>query len=153
MRSTSWGDPIDAIALIVLRERASNLAQVADGDQRGVGVCAVDDHLQGRGPALAQIFREAGVNLQGDRCLAQVNEFGDLALLGELSLDVEVRAGRKAGDQVTAFLAVVLIENNRGHVANFEGGRVTEDEHLDDGRTKQYKARPLVAENLDEFLD
>jgi hypothetical protein len=36
---------------------------------------------------------------------------------------------------------------------NVVSGRVTEDQHLEDRRNEENYARPLIAKDLDEFLD
>jgi hypothetical protein len=48
---------------------------------------------------------------------------------------------------------VIEIEHDRGHVMNFESGRISEDQHLNNRRTDENEARALVAEHLDELLD
>ena len=77
----------------------------------------------------------------------------NLARVGQLPLHVKVWARSKARDQFAAFLAVIEIEHHRRNVMDFKRGRVTKDQHLNNRRANKDKARPLVAEDLDELLD
>ena len=52
---------------VILGERGGDDVDVAERDQRGIRVGAVDDDLQRRALALAQEFGEAGVNDERDR--------------------------------------------------------------------------------------
>ncbi len=49
---------------VLLRKSERDLRDVARGNQRGIGVGGIHDHLQRRGFALAQLLREAGVDLE-----------------------------------------------------------------------------------------
>ncbi len=69
------------------------------------------------------------------------------------ALHVKVGARCEARNQFAALLAVIEIEHHRGHMMNLKGGRIAEDQHLNQRRTNQNEARPLVAEDLDELLD
>ena len=144
---------VDAVLLVVLRKAERDLRDVTRSDQRGVGVGRIHNHLQRRGLALAQLLRKAGIDLQADGRIAPVDEIANLARVGELPLHVEVRARGKARDQFAALLAVIQIEHHCRNMMNFVGGRVAKDQHLNDRRTNEDEARPLVAEDLDELLD
>ena len=146
-------DAADALLLHLLREAERDLRDVSRGNERGVGVGGVDDHLQRRGLALEQLLRKAGVDFERKRCLALVDEVARLACVGQLRLHVEVGAGGETRDEFAALLAVVEIDDYGRNVVNFKGGGVAEDEHLHDRRTDQDEARALVAHHLDEFLD
>ena len=52
-----------------------------------------------------------------------------------------------------ALLAVVEVDDHGGDIVNLKGGRVAEDQHLENRRPDQDEARALVAHDLDEFLD
>src|ERR1039458_4218539 len=144
---------IDAVLLVVPGKAKRDLRDVAGGNQRSVRVGRIHDHLQRRGLALAQVARKPSIDLDAHCSLSLLDEIAELAGVSELALHVEVRAGREERDQLTALLAVIQIEHNCRDVTDFVGGRVSKDQHLNDGRDDQDKARPLVAEDLDEFLD
>ena len=60
-------------------EAKRDLRDIGRGDQRGVGVGRVHDHLNGRGLTLAQLLRETGIDLEADGRVAAVDEIANLA--------------------------------------------------------------------------
>ena len=64
----------DAVPLVLLREAQRDLRDVARGNQRGIRVGRVHDHLQRRGLAAAQLLGKAGIDLQPDGGLPLLNQ-------------------------------------------------------------------------------
>jgi len=128
-----------------LGERRGDLADIAQRDQRGVGIGAVHRDLHRGGGALAQQLREAGTYGDGDGGAAAVDRAGHIGLVARNVHDGEPSAGGEVRDQLPAFLGMVHVQNDGRDMIDLEGRGVAEHQHLDDRRHDQPEARPLVA--------
>src|SRR5581483_10354772 len=146
-------DAVDAVLLVVAGEADCDLVHVAGGDQGSIGIGGIDDDLQRRALSFAKRLSKPRIDLQRDGSVPSIDQVPNLAIIVGVAAHVEVRTGREPGDEFPAFLATVQIEHCGGDVMNLECGRVTEDEHLRNWRDEEHKARALVAEDLNEFLD
>ncbi len=146
-------DALDAVSLDPLRKAQRDLRDVSRGDQRRVGIGRIHNHLQRSCLALAQLLRKTGVDLQADCRLALLDQIAKLARIGELPLNLKVRARCKARNKLAALLRVIQIKHDRWYVANLVVRGIAKDHHLNDGRTNEDEPRPLVAKDLDKLLD
>ena len=58
-------------------------AQIAQGDEGGVGIAPVEDHLQRCGLAAGEALAETGAEVDHEQGLAAVDQRGDLAVVIE----------------------------------------------------------------------
>ncbi|OIQ77931.1 hypothetical protein GALL_403740 [mine drainage metagenome] len=134
-------------------ERGNDLTDVAGGDQRGVGVGAVDHYLQRRSTgALQGALEPRGDNDTDDRA-----PLIDVALERRLARgridDAEASAGDKMRNQIATSLAAVEVEYRGGDVVYGEGRGVAEQEQLDDQGQDETHQQPAVTPQLPELLD
>jgi hypothetical protein len=122
-----------------------------------VGAGTEHRHATGAGPpgsraAGAEVVFEAPVHADDGARLAAVHDLAGAGLVGHVLDHVEVARADEARDEVARGLGVVEVEDGRLHVADVDGGDVTEDADLDDGRDEDHARHPPVTECLEELF-
>ncbi len=123
------------------------------GDQMSrIGIGAVENELNGGILLSFDLFREVPVDFQHPLDGAVVEKFADLFLVLNHPDDPEVFGGHERCDQFPALLAVAQVHDAQPYVRDIHVHGVTEDHELDEWRKEEENPRPLVSEDLNEFL-
>ena len=130
-----------------------NLGKVALRDGGRGGIAAVENDLNVGTLAGEKFVGKVAAYLHGEQRLAVVDPFFGLGRAVERGLTGEFFRTVEAGDEVAGEGGAALIAHDVGHEVEVVGGRVAEDERLDDHGHDEHQPVGRILENDEQLFD
>jgi len=125
---------------------------VSGNQGRGVGIGAIQQHLNFGGLAAGQIAREIGEHANHGVGVAVVENALYLLLAARLGHHLEAAGAFETRQQRAAFGRAVAVHPGDFGVVHVERHGVAEDDELEERRNEEQAAHARIAEQLDELF-